>query len=168
MPAASRRMPPTNFACYLSCPRELRTSQKGDRPVPDNRLRCDSGAEHPHPVQRLFSMFPPGLPGIGLLLLRISVAIGLLLEGYGHRQVGWIHATAVLLSITLFAGYVTPIAAAAGLLFHGLIWLTSGGGSAAILSIVSLDITALALLGPGAYSVDASLFGRRVVVLPPS
>jgi hypothetical protein len=113
-------------------------------------------------------MFPPGLPGIGLLLLRSSVATALLLEGYGHRQPGWIQAAAIMLSITLFAGYVTPIAAGIGLLFHGLIWLTSGGGSAALVSIVSLDITALALLGPGAYSVDASLFGRRVVVLPPS
>jgi len=113
-------------------------------------------------------MFPAGSPGIGLLLLRVSVAIALLLEGYGHRQPGWIHAAAILLSITLFAGYVTPIGAALGLLFHGLIWLTSGGGSAANVGIVSLDITALALLGPGAYSVDASLFGRRIIVLPPS
>ena len=119
-------------------------------------------------MQRLFSMFPPGLPGIGLLLLRSSVAIALVLEGYDHRQPGWIPAAAILLSIPLFAGYVTPIAAGVGLLFHGLIWLTSGGGSAALLSIVSLDILALALLGPGAYSVDASLFGRRIVVLPPS
>ena len=119
-------------------------------------------------MQRLFSMFPPGLPGIGLLLLRSSVAIALLLEGYGHRQPLWIQAGTMLLSITLFAGYATPIAAGVGLLFHGLIWLTSGGGSAALVSIVSLDITALALLGPGAYSVDASLFGRRLVVLPPS
>ena len=76
-------------------------------------------------MQRLFSMFPPGLPGIGLLLLRSSVAIALLLEGYGHRP-GWIPAAAIVLSITLLAGYVTPIAAGIGLLFHGLIWLTSG------------------------------------------
>jgi putative oxidoreductase len=119
-------------------------------------------------VQRLFSMFPTGWPGIGLLLLRSSVAMALLLEGYCHRQPGWIPAAAILLSITLFAGYVTPIAAGIGLLFHGLIWLTSGAGNPALVSIVALDITALALLGPGAYSVDATLFGRRVVVLPPS
>jgi hypothetical protein len=74
---------------------------------------------------------------------------------------------ALLLSITLFAGYLTPIAAAMALLFHGLIWLSLGSGNAAVAIIVSLDVIALTLVGPGGYSVDASRFGRRVVVLPP-
>jgi len=115
-------------------------------------------------------MFPPGWPGLGLLLLRSSAGIALLAESFGYRQdlPVWMKSAAIILSITLFAGYLTPIAAVIGLLLHGLIWLTLGGGSAAIVIILSLDITALALLGPGAYSVDASLFGRRVVVLPPS
>ena len=30
-----------------------------------------------------------------------------------------------------------------------------------------IDAAALALLGPGAYSVDARLFGRRVTVIAP-
>jgi hypothetical protein len=30
-----------------------------------------------------------------------------------------------------------------------------------------LEVAALALLGPGAYSVDARLFGRRVIVVSP-
>ncbi|MBV8139282.1 MAG: hypothetical protein JO121_27180 [Deltaproteobacteria bacterium] len=119
-------------------------------------------------MQRLFSMFPAGWPGIGLLSLRSSVAIALLAEIYGHRQglPGWIQGAAILLSLTLLAGYLTPIFAATGLLLHGLIWFKSGGSSAAV-AIVSLDMLAIALLGPGAYSVDAYLFGRRVVVLPP-
>jgi hypothetical protein len=33
--------------------------------------------------------------------------------------------------------------------------------------VLSLDALALALLGPGAYSVDSRRFGRRLVVLPP-
>jgi hypothetical protein len=38
-------------------------------------------------MQRLFSMFPSGLPGFALLLLlRGSVALAVLLEGYAHRQ----------------------------------------------------------------------------------
>ena len=36
-----------------------------------------------------------------------------------------------------------------------------------ILASVTLTSAALALLGPGAYSVDARLFGRRLVVVPP-
>ncbi len=120
-------------------------------------------------MQRLFSMFPQGWPGIGLLFLRSSVAIALLAEQYCERQAlpGWIQAAAILLSITLFAGYMTPIAAAIGLLLQGLCWSRSGGGSAAIAIIISLDTAALALLGPGSYSIDAFRFGRRVLVLPP-
>ena len=103
-----------------------------------------------------------------MLLLRCSAAIALLVENYGHRQdlPIWMRSATIVLSITLFAGYLTPVAAAIGLPLHALIWLTLGGGSAAIVIIVSLDIVALALLGPGAYSVDASRFGRRVLVLP--
>jgi hypothetical protein len=114
-------------------------------------------------------MFPRGWPGIGLLCLRFSVAIAVLVEGYPHQRhlPAGIQVAAILLSITLFAGYLTPIAAAIGLLFHGLIWLSFGGGNAAVAIIVSLDTFALALVGPGGYSVDASRFGRRVVVLPP-
>jgi hypothetical protein len=36
-----------------------------------------------------------------------------------------------------------------------------------ILASLLLNSAALALLGPGAYSVDARLFGRRVLVVPP-
>lgn len=120
-------------------------------------------------VQRLFSMFPPGWPGIGLVLLRASVAIALLLQDYAHRQglSGGMHGAVILLSTALCAGFFTPIAAALALLFHGLIWSTLAGGSVGGAIITSLDTIALALLGPGAYSVDSYRFGRRVVVLPP-
>ena len=120
-------------------------------------------------VQRLFSMFPPGWPGVGLLFLRSSVAVALLVEGYCHRQhpPSWMQGTTILLSITLFAGYMTPIAAAIGLVIHALIWSRLGAGNAATAIIVSLDVIALALLGPGAYSFDCFRFGRRVVVVRP-
>lgn len=120
-------------------------------------------------MQRLFSMFPEGWPGIGLLFLRSSVAIALLAEACCQRQsLGWTSWAAILLSFPLFAGYMTPIAATIGLLLQGMCWSGFGGGSATFAIIISLDIAALALLGPGAYSVDALRFGRRVLVLPPS
>jgi putative oxidoreductase len=119
-------------------------------------------------VQRLYSIFPFAWPGIGLLFLRSSVAIALLVEGFRFRgNVGWIQGAAILLSITLFAGYLTPIASATALLLHGLIWYKMGASSTAVVVVVSLDMIALTLVGPGAYSVDAVRFGRRVVVLPP-
>lgn len=115
-------------------------------------------------------MFPTGLPGLALLLLRVSVAIALLVESFGHRGVllGWIPAAAIPIAAALTAGYLTPIVAASALVLHGVIWSGLGVGSAAAVTIVALNAIALALLGPGAYSVDSYRFGRRVVVLPPS
>jgi hypothetical protein len=127
---------------------------------------------HPRKVQRLFTMFPRGSPGVALLLLRASVAVALLLEvfaGQHHvsRWSGWMESGGILLSVALCVGYLTPIVAVMGLLFHGLIWVSLGSSNAAVAAIVFLDATALALLGPGAYSFDSYRFGRRVLVLPP-
>jgi hypothetical protein len=121
-------------------------------------------------MQRLFSMFPTGLPGLALLLLRASVAIALLLENYGHRHdlPVWIQAAAILISVALSLGYWTPIVALMGLAFHGLTWFAVDGASAGVAIMVALDAIALALLGPGAYSADSYRFGRRVLVLPPA
>jgi putative oxidoreductase len=119
-------------------------------------------------VQRLFSMFPTGSPGIALLLLRASVAIGVLFDGYVYREhlSAWVLAAAVLIALAAAAGFFTPIVAVLGLLLHALIWFSLGAGDASDALVLSLDALALALLGPGAYSVDSYRFGRRVVVLP--
>jgi hypothetical protein len=115
-------------------------------------------------------MFPTGLPGLALLLLRGSVAIALLVEAFSHHDVlsGWMRAGAILISVALSVGYLTPIVAVMALVAHGLIWSSLGVGSAATATVIALNAAALALLGPGAYSVDSYRFGRRVVVLPPS
>jgi hypothetical protein len=114
-------------------------------------------------------MFPPGLPGLALLLLRASVAIAVLFEDYSHRHAlsGWTQGAAILLVGALTAGCFTPVAAVLGLVFHTLIWSILGVENTALTSMISLDAIALALIGPGAYSVDGYRFGRRVV-LPPS
>ena len=120
-------------------------------------------------MQKLFSMFPTGLPGLALLLVRASVALALLLTDYGYRTVlpVWVHGTAILIAVALSVGYLTPIAAGTALAFHALLWFGTGVDSIGMTVIFALDATALALLGPGAYSVDSYRFGRRVVVLPP-
>jgi uncharacterized membrane protein YphA (DoxX/SURF4 family) len=77
----------------------------------------------------------------------------------------------IIVGIALMIGLLTPIAGACaslGNLANGVfLSLTAGGNSNAIVSfyLVVLSI-AITLLGPGAFSVDARLFGRREIIIP--
>lgn len=111
-------------------------------------------------VRQLFSVYPRGLPGAGLLLLRSGLGVALLVRSAAGGFADLVGAAC------LIAGFMTPLAAlamAARLVVSicrsapylpdlGILLLTGGG-------------VALALLGPGAWSVDARLFGRREVVI---
>jgi len=132
-------------------------------------------------VQRLFSTFPDGWPGIGLLLLRTGAAVVLIVQGvacflFGTATWGsWaVGAVAALSGSLLLIGLMTPVAgalAAVDIAGIALGWLPSPvahrlglGGNAVLPAIVAM---AIALLGPGAISVDAALFGRREITIPP-
>src|SRR5262245_39181266 len=82
-------------------------------------------------VQRLFSMFPPGLPGLALLLLRASVAVALFMDACCRTQTssGWIQGAAVAIAISLLAGFLTPIVVLFTLAIHLVIWINLGIGS---------------------------------------
>jgi hypothetical protein len=118
-------------------------------------------------------MFPQGGPGIGLLLLRIAAA-GMFALSLAHRfnlssgALRWFIAALIsLISLGLLLGFFTTI-------------LTTIACVAAIANLLLADqpinvvyilgilmSAALFFLGPGAYSVDARLFGLRVTVVPP-
>lgn len=106
---------------------------------------------------------------MALLLVRSSVVLSLLFTDYEHRSVlpGWTLALALAISLLLSLGCFTPIAAASAVVFHALLWLIVGVDYDAAAFVYAFDALALALLGPGAYSIDAYRFGRRLVVLPP-
>jgi uncharacterized membrane protein YphA (DoxX/SURF4 family) len=114
-------------------------------------------------------MFPAGLPGFALLLLRASVAMALLLENVAHRHglSRWIIGPSLVVCAALSAGFLTPIAAAIALGLHVLIWSSLGVDNLGSAAIICVDVIALALLGPGAYSFDSRRFGRRIVVRTP-
>ena len=111
-------------------------------------------------------MFPRGGPGFALLLLRASVAASILLHAgiEPHRQ-AWLLALTVALSTALCAGFLTPIAALIAIPAY-LIETASIRVAPAEVAAAVLQAIALSLLGPGACSIDARLYGRRVVVLP--
>jgi len=111
----------------------------------------------------LFSTFPSARPGIGLLLLRVSVAVGLVLSFSWHQGIPFaVVAASWLVCVALCIGYYTPVAALLAFVLQGvLVCLRLLSPEAGVL--VLLDALALALLGPGAYSLDARRFGRRVL-----
>lgn len=113
-------------------------------------------------------MFPQGGPGIALLLLRISVGAMLLVDA-SRSAVAFaplLFLGLVALSAVLCLGFMTPIASALCCAFELASLFSMGGGDARVIALSALNAAALALIGPGAYSVDARLFGRRVVRLP--
>lgn len=129
-------------------------------------------------LQRAFSSFPSGCPGAALLLLRLAVG------GIASLQASIILATAqaasngeilsaalvIIIALALIVGFITPLAS---------VLLTIGGvmvmldpdiaGSlpmfeswTARLEFIVLSAV-LICLGPGAFSLDARLYGRREV-----
>jgi putative oxidoreductase len=121
-------------------------------------------------VQRLFSTFPEGWPGTGLVFLRAVVSI----PPVQHMLAGLLTPMPALAIPQLVA------AAAAMLLLVGL-WTPVAG---VLMAVAELYLAfshfhdpwihillgtlgcALAMLGPGAWSIDARLFGRKRIRIP--
>jgi uncharacterized membrane protein YphA (DoxX/SURF4 family) len=115
-------------------------------------------------MQRLYSTFPNYLPGAGLFLVRIAIGLPMLI---GNRPLcGFLHAeivghdTGVALATLLIAGLWTPIAAIfmAVLEFWPMLCTQSLDVDHIVIGLVAVG---LAMLGPGAWSLDAVIFGRK-------
>jgi len=107
---------------------------------------------------------------VGLLLLRGFVGFTLLAHTAAYVStptVTWLNWMVVGLSLIsaacLLVGFMTPVAAIVVILGAGAVALFGQFQSA--LEIIILTV-AVALLGPGAFSLDARMFGRREIYLP--
>lgn len=123
-------------------------------------------------LQRLFSTFASGFPGIGLLLQRLitAVAVGCFIFARFHDLPQHNSITLPLIdggaALLLLVGLWTPFAGAAIACCELWVVVSGGGEFLPPLVLATLGAT-LAMIGPGAWSIDALLFGRKQIT-PPS
>lgn len=117
-------------------------------------------------MQRLFSIFPNGWPGAGLLVLRIASGTYLLTNGIttiavsGASSLGSLAFASTIPGGLLLIGLWTPVVGILTALLEALMILkTIEEPKEGILLICVC--AAIAMLGPGCWSIDSVLFGRR-------
>ncbi len=89
----------------------------------------------------------------------------LLIERRGTRP-GDLNFSSVaywIIAAMLLLGYLTPIASTVSLVLAIVTIGGSNGFTAVQAGVFMLDAGALALIGPGAYSLDGRWFGRRIL-----
>ena len=115
-------------------------------------------------------MFPSGRAGVALLLLRVAAATTLIVDGmanWASVTSFWILIVFLLPAFSLIVGLLTPYGAMVCGLVQMVVLFKTGGCNGFHLAMSILTSGAVALLGPGAYSVDARMFGRQILSVPP-
>ena len=122
-------------------------------------------------LQRLFSTFAEGWPGAGLLFQRVLTSAILvhcgashLLENAGLKPT-LPYLIGVIAGILLLVGLWTPVAgistAAVG------VWVSFASPAHGLTAIIVAILGAtVAMIGPGMWSVDARLYGRKHLDAP--
>ncbi len=110
-------------------------------------------------MRRLFPEFLTGWQALGLLLLRLALTAGVLAQTPLAPVVERGGALLVLL------GLATPLGSASVALVE-LGRITSAVNLTRPSALIAVIGVALALVGPGAWSIDARWFGRRQIKIP--
>ena len=118
---------------------------------------------------RSFSAFPGGFPGHGLLLLRLTLGLPLIYWGAADLAAGQVRAipqfAAAIAAIFLVSGLFTPAAGAIIVLAQALMAFSpafANQGERWMRLFLAAGTASVAMLGPGAWSLDARRFGRKV------
>ena len=116
-------------------------------------------------MQRLFGTFPNRSAGVALVLLRLALATVLVTRVWLCPAPGAtvLMALSAVAALLIAIGLFTPIASgSAALVSLGSIQFSNEPAMSALTVAI---LVAVALLGAGAYSVDARLYGRRRLVI---
>jgi len=117
-------------------------------------------------LRRLFSTFADGWPGVGILLIRLVVGSVLVAQGFSTLwsqptvEQAALEIVAMAGGALLIAGLWTPVAGSVIALFE-VLNVTVLSGDPWTSTVRGTLGVALALLGPGAWSIDAWLFGWK-------
>lgn len=116
-------------------------------------------------MQRLFTTFANGWPGFGLFIQRLVTGISLLLHGIMALNqlpaAGPIlpQVIGAVLGLFILVGFWTPLAGT--LIVTVELWTAVIGAGNELSFVLAVLGGTLAMIGPGAWSIDARLFGRK-------
>lgn len=110
-----------------------------------------------------FPRFPRGSGGLGLLVARLAGAVlGLFCVAVLAPQ-SWLCVGMPVAAAALALGFLTRPAAMALVLMIMPVAAGMDGASGGLLAIGAAQLLPLVLAGGGAYSLDARLFGQRII-----
>lgn len=117
-------------------------------------------------MQRLFSTFAEGWPGAGLLLQRVLTSAILLYCAFVHLLAAarlaprFPYLIAGIAALFLLFGLWTPLAGIS-IATVGLWVFFASPGHSFLAIIVAVLGASVAMIGPGMWSIDAKLYGRK-------